>query len=53
MEKFWKLELTSIELTIIQLAVLQYSNNYLDNVFTTKDLESTLNVVNNPNHRAL
>ncbi len=53
MEKFWILQLTSSELTIVKLAVEKYVNQYTNNGWTREELESTLNVVNNPKHRAL
>jgi hypothetical protein len=53
MEKFWILELTSTELTIVKLAVERYVKQYANDVFTPDELESTLNAVKKPNHRAL
>ena len=53
MEKFWQLELTSHELTIVKLAVERYVKQYANDVFTPEELDSTLNTVSNPKHRAL
>ncbi len=53
MEKFWILQLTSSELTIVKLAVERYVKQYANDVFTPEELESTLNAVKNPKHRAL
>jgi hypothetical protein len=53
MEKNWILELTNDEMSIIQIAVERYVKQYANDVFTPEELESTLNAVKNPKHRAL
>jgi hypothetical protein len=53
MEKYWTLELTNDEMSIIQIAVERYVKQYANDVFTPEELESTLNAVKNPKHRAL
>lgn len=53
MEKFWQLELTSHELTIVKIAVERFVKQYANDVFTPEELQSALNTVKNPKHRAL
>mgnify|MGYP000417313504 CR=1 FL=1 len=53
MEKYWTLELTNSEMSIIQIAVERYVKQYANDVFTPEELESTLNAVKQPKHRAL
>jgi hypothetical protein len=53
MEKNWTLELTNDEMSIIQIAVERFVKQYANDVFTPEELESTLNAVKNPKHRAL
>jgi hypothetical protein len=53
MEKNWILELTNDEMSIIQIAVERFVKQYANDVFTPEELESTLNTVKNPKHRAL
>jgi hypothetical protein len=53
MEKNWILELTNDEMSIIQIAVERFVKQYANDVFTPEELESTLNAVKNPKHRAL
>ena len=53
MEKNWILELTNDEMSIIQIAVERFVKQYANDVFTPDELESTLNAVKNPKHRAL
>jgi hypothetical protein len=53
MEKNWILELTNNEMSIIQIAVERFVKQYANDVFTPNELESTLNAVKNPKHRAL
>jgi hypothetical protein len=53
MEKNWILELTNDEISIIQIAVERFVKQYANDVFTPDELESTLNAVKNPKHRAL
>lgn len=53
MEKYWQLELTSSELSIVKIAVQRFVKQYANDAFTLEELESALNTVSNPKHRAL
>jgi hypothetical protein len=53
MKKNWILELTNNEMSIIQIAVERFVKQYANDVFTPEELESTLNAVKQPKHRAL
>jgi len=51
-EKFWVLNLTSVELTILQLAVKKYVSEYRGSTFSNESLEATEELVFNANHRS-
>ena len=52
-EKFWNVELTSVEISIIKIAVERYAEQYKGSVFTKDEFATTFEAINNANHRAL
>ena len=53
MTKNWQLELTNSEMSIVQIAVRRFVQQYANDVFTPEELQSALDIVNKPKHRAL
>lgn len=44
--KRWKLEVSSVELTILQIAVERMNQNYVGDVFTAEEIQSTIDELN-------
>lgn len=53
MEKHWIMELTSAEISIIKIAVERYAEQYKGTVFTKDEFATTIEAINNANHRSL